>query len=119
MAGDLVGWAVLDEALRTHLEKYYTYNLNPLIFAEQGMGQVTIYVDDAALGAVKIAAEQAHISISKWFAQFAEQEQARQQRERTAFWAEIDRLRAEEGDGIDLIDGSHQDLGQDAQRESF
>jgi hypothetical protein len=83
------------------------------------MGQVTIYVDDAALSAVKLAAEQAHISISKWFAQLAEQEQARQQRERAAFWAEIDRLRAEEGDGMDLIDSSNKDLGQDAPRESF
>jgi len=68
------------------------------------MGKVTIYVNDAALSAVKLAARRNDISVSKWFADCAEEEQARQQRERKTFWAEIDRLRAQEGDGIDLIE---------------
>ena len=68
------------------------------------MGKVTIYVNDAALSAVKWAAQQADISVSKWFAHCAEEEHARQQRERKAFWAEVDRLCAQEGDGIDLIE---------------
>ena len=35
------------------------------------MGQVTIYVEDGALDAVKLAAERAKVSVSQWFAKYA------------------------------------------------
>ena len=40
------------------------------------MSQVTIYLEDDALQAVKAAAARSRISVSKWFAQFAEVEKA-------------------------------------------
>ena len=57
------------------------------------MPQVTIYLEDDALEAVKAAAARAHISVSKWFAQFAEAERASLSADRQKFWQEIDRLR--------------------------
>ena len=87
------------------------------------MSQVTIYLEDDALQAVKAAAARAHISVSKWFAQFAEAEKASLSADRQKFWREIDRLRpAAEDEALDfLLDRSRRDadLGTDASRVAF
>ena len=62
------------------------------------MSQVTIYVRESALDAAKAAASRAEVSISQWFAQYAEAEERRSKQSWTEFFAEIDRLR---GDGAD------------------
>ena len=38
------------------------------------MSQVTIYLEEDTLAAAKAAAARTHMSVSKWFAQFAEAE---------------------------------------------
>lgn len=63
------------------------------------MGQVTIYVEDGALDAVKRAAERTQVSVSQWFAKFAIEEKNKQAQNWDAFFAEIDRLRSLNGDG--------------------
>ena len=87
------------------------------------MSQVTIYLEDDALQAVKAAAARAHISVSKWFAQFAEAERASLSADRQKFWQEIDRLRpSSEEESLDfLLDTSRRDadLGHDAARAAF
>ncbi len=85
------------------------------------MSQVTIYLEEETLEAAKEAAAKANLSVSKWFAQFAEIEKAKRGRDRQAFWAEIDRLRAAGGsDGLDFLLGPerHSDLGEDSPRSS-
>jgi len=86
------------------------------------MSQVTIYLEDDTLDAAKSAAARAGLSLSRWFAQFAEAEKRQRGTDRSLFWAEIDRLRAEGGDdGLDVPLGPdrHGDLGVDAPRESL
>ncbi len=55
------------------------------------MGQVTIYMRDSALDAAKEAATQAKVSVSQWFAAFAEEQERRHNANWTAFFAEIDK----------------------------
>lgn len=88
------------------------------------MSQVTIYLEPAALEAAKAAAARAHLSLSRWFAQFAEQERAVLGSDRTKFWATVDALRGADPahDAMDfvLLPGQrHADLGQDLPRESW
>jgi hypothetical protein len=86
------------------------------------MSQVTIYLDDDTLEAAKSAASRAGLSLSRWFARFAEDEKARRSADRAGFWAEIDRLRQSGGDAdwdFLLGDDRLRDLGQDADREHF
>ena len=87
------------------------------------MSQVTIYLDPPTLEAAKIAATRAHVSVSKWFAQFAEAEKNRLASNRDHFWQEIDRLRGTEEDhDLDfLLDPARRDadLGTDAPRIAF
>ena len=87
------------------------------------MSQVTIYLDPPALEAAKLAAARAQMSVSKWFAQFAEAERALLTADRQQFWAEIDRLRTNVADdGWDfLLDPKtrHSGMGEDLQRESL
>ena len=87
------------------------------------MSQVTIYLDDDALRAVKAAAARAQISVSKWFAQFAEAEKASLSADRYKFWQEIDTLRGSEPDEAldELLHPTRRDadLGVDARRISF
>ena len=56
------------------------------------MGQVTIYVEDSALEAVKQAAEKSKVSVSQWFAKFAVEEKRKQTQDWDSFFAEIDGL---------------------------
>ena len=87
------------------------------------MSQVTIYIEDDTLDAAKRAAARAGLSVSRWFAQFAEAEKSKLNTDRTAFWLEIDRLRAAGGDddGFDFLLGPERyaDLGIDTPREEF
>ncbi len=62
------------------------------------MSQVTIYLEDDALAAAKAAAARAKMSLSKWFAQFAEAEKTKPLRSWDEVFAEIDRLRDPESD---------------------
>jgi hypothetical protein len=87
------------------------------------MSQVTIYLDDETLEAAKAAASRAGLSLSRWFARFAEDEKATRASDRASFWAEIDRLRRTGGGDQDwdflLGKDRYRDLGQDLPREPF
>jgi hypothetical protein len=87
------------------------------------MTQVTIYLEEEALEAAKEAAAKAKLSVSKWFAQFAEAEKARRTNDWEGFWAEIDALKKPgDDDAWDfLLDPKlrYADLGQDLPRESL
>ncbi|MBB1599171.1 hypothetical protein [Variovorax sp. UMC13] len=85
------------------------------------MSQVTIYLEEDTLAAAKAAAARSQMSLSKWFAQFAEAEKQKPKQSWSEFFAEIDRLRAAGlDDGWDeLLDNRHGDLGTDAPREAF
>ena len=73
------------------------------------MSQVTIYLEEDALAAAKVAATRAQVSVSKWFAQFAEIEKTKLTSDRTLFWAEIDRLRSPTSDQeLDFLIDSQQ-----------
>ena len=56
------------------------------------MSQVTIYLEDDTLAAAKEAAKRAHMSVSKWFAQFAEAEKQKKPQSWDAFFAELDAI---------------------------
>ena len=62
------------------------------------MSQVTIYLEDDTLAAAKEAAKRTHVSVSKWFAQFAEAEKQKKPKSWDELFAEIDRLRTPESD---------------------
>jgi hypothetical protein len=62
------------------------------------MSQVTIYLEEDTLAAAKAAAARAKMSLSKWFAQFAEAEKTKPLRSWDEVFAEIDRLRDPESD---------------------
>lgn len=85
------------------------------------MSQVTIYLEDDTLAAAKAAAERAQMSLSRWFAQFAEAEMARQRP--ATFGQMLEALEHEfgpPGDELDfLLDPAtrRQGLGQDLPRE--
>ena len=87
------------------------------------MTQVTIYLEDDALAAAKEAAAKAKLSVSKWFAQFAEAEKVRRSGDWDGFWAEIDALKQPGDDSAwdFLLDPKlrYADLGQDLPRESL
>ncbi|MDO5624540.1 MAG: hypothetical protein Q4G71_07615 [Pseudomonadota bacterium] len=87
------------------------------------MAQVTIYLEPAALQAAKAAAERAEMSLSKWFARFAEAEQQQRQSDWQSVFAQSDALRqANEDDGLDfLLDQRtrYADLGTDRPLEPF
>lgn len=87
------------------------------------MSQVTIYLEDDTLQAAKAAAARAHLSLSKWFAQFAEAEKQRQGKDWTGFFQEIDALKqAGDDEALDfLLDPARRyaDLGEDTPRETL
>jgi hypothetical protein len=89
------------------------------------VSQVTIYLEEEALAAAKAAASRAQMSLSKWFAQFAEAERLKPDESWDELFADIDRLSAAAGkkvkpDGWDaLLEDRYGDLGQDAPRETF
>jgi len=83
------------------------------------MGQVTIYVEDAALDAAKRAAERKKVSVSQWFAKFAIEEKQKQTQGWDAFFAEIDRLRDEGGDDFPSIEEIRANEVPDCPRESW
>jgi hypothetical protein len=87
------------------------------------MSQVTIYLEEDSLAAAKIAAARAHMSVSKWFAQFAEAEKQKPAQSWDHFFAEIDSLGATNPDATDgwdaLLKDRYSGLGTDTPRESF
>ncbi len=86
------------------------------------MGQVTIYVEDSALEAAKLAAARAKVSVSQWFAKQAIDERQRQSQSWEAFFAELDKLRGPDDgpDGWDaILADRYAGLGTDTPRESF
>lgn len=87
------------------------------------MSQVTIYLEDDALAAAKEAAKRAHVSVSKWFAQFAEAEKQKKPQSWDAFFAELDAMK-KPGDDTDLdflLDPKlrYTGLGEDVPRETM
>ena len=87
------------------------------------MSQVTIYLEEDALAAAKTAAARAHMSVSKWFAQFAEAEKQKPLQSWDGFFAELDRMDSANPDAIDgwdiLLKNRNEGLGTDVTRESF
>lgn len=88
------------------------------------MSQVTIYLEDDTLEAAKRAATRDGLSLSRWFAQFAEAERAKAgQADLRAAMSEIDRLHGTAGreDFDFLLDPKtrYAGLGDDAPRESM
>jgi hypothetical protein len=83
------------------------------------MSQVTIYLEEETLALAKAAAARAKMSLSKWFAQFAEAEKAKPLPSWEEVFAEIDRLRDPESDkALDfLIDPQTRYQGLSPQRE--
>lgn len=55
------------------------------------MSQVTIYLEEDTLAAAKAAASRAKMSLSKWFAQFADAEKQKPKQSWAEFFAEIDK----------------------------
>jgi len=87
------------------------------------MSQVTIYLEEDTLAAAKTAAARAKMSVSKWFAQFAEAEKQKPVQSWDAFFAEIDSLsptNSDTADGWDvLLNDRYCGLGTDSPRQSF
>ena len=87
------------------------------------MSQVTIYLEEDALTAAKLAAARTQISVSKWFAQFAEAEKQKPKQSWGEFFAEIDSLREDSpgaADGWDaLLKDRYAGIGADTPREPF
>lgn len=87
------------------------------------MSQVTIYLEEDALTAAKLAAARTQISVSKWFAQFAEAEKQKPKQSWGEFFEEIDRLGEDAPDATDgwdaLLKDRHTGIGTDTPRESF
>jgi hypothetical protein len=80
------------------------------------MAQITIYLDESSELAVKEAAAKANLSVSRWFAQFAEAEKARRNQDWAAHWAQIDEHQTE-WQNFPLTDTSNDDLAPDTKRE--
>jgi len=82
------------------------------------MSQVTIYLEDDALAAAKEAAARAHMSLSKWFAQFAEAEKRKPKKSWDEFFAEVDK-RPELWADFPLTEEMNKDLPPDTPRETW
>ena len=87
------------------------------------MAQVTIYLEDDSLAAAKAAAARAQMSVSKWFAQFADAEKQKPVQSWDEFFAEIDAMGVSDSgaaDGWDeLLKDRYSGLGVDLPRQSF
>ena len=87
------------------------------------MSQVTIYLEEDTLVAAKTAAARAQISVSKWFAQFAEAERQKPLQSWDGFFAELDNMDPTNPDATDgwdaILKDRYSGLGTDAPRESF
>ena len=87
------------------------------------MSQVTIYLEEDTLAAAKAAAARTQMSLSKWFAQFAEAEKQKPVQSWDDFFAEIDSLGSPDTDATDgwdaLLKDRHCGLGTDIPRQSF
>jgi hypothetical protein len=87
------------------------------------VSQVTIYLEEDTLAAAKAAAARSHLSVSKWFAQFAEAEKQKPVQSWDDFFAEIDGLGNPDADATDgwdlLLKDRYSGLGKDVPRQSF
>ena len=87
------------------------------------MSQVTIYLEEDTLAAAKTAAARAQMSVSKWFAQFAEAEKQKLLQSWDGFFAELDSLSPTHPDTTDgwddLLKDRYSGLGTDVPRQSF
>lgn len=83
------------------------------------MGQVTIYIEDSALDAVKQAAERSKVSVSQWFAKYAIEEKRKQSQDWDAFFAEIDRLRGNDWDDFLSLEEIRTNEVPDLPRETW
>ena len=87
------------------------------------MSQVTIYLEEDTLAAAKVAAARSQMSVSKWFAQFAEAEKQKPVQSWNDFFVEMDRLGSPDADANDgwdaLLKDRYSGLGTDVPRQSF
>ncbi len=87
------------------------------------MSQVTIYLEEDTLAAAKTAAARAQMSVSKWFAQFAEAEKQKPLQSWDDFFEELDKSNPTNSDVTDgwdaLLDNRYSGLGTDTPRQSF
>ena len=87
------------------------------------MSQVTIYLEEDTLAAAKAAAARTQMSLSKWFAQFAEAEKQKPIQSWDVFFTEIDGLGSPDADAADgwdaLLKDRYSGLGTDVPRQSF
>lgn len=87
------------------------------------MSQVTIYLEEDTLAIAKASAARAKMSLSKWFAQFAEAEKAKPGRSVAEILDELDRKYGVEGrNDLDfLLDPKtrYADLAPQRELESF
>jgi hypothetical protein len=68
------------------------------------MSQVTIYLEEETLALAKAAAARAKMSLSKWFAQFAEAEKAKQPQDLQQLIEDLDRrFGPEDDDAYDFL----------------
>jgi hypothetical protein len=82
------------------------------------MAQITIYLDESAEIAAREAAARANLSVSRWFAQFAEAEKANRAQDWGAYWARVDQDKAA-WESFPLTDAMNQDLVPDSDREAL
>ena len=84
------------------------------------MPKVIIYLDEDSLAAAKEAASRSKMSVSKWFAQFADTERLRPAQSWSSFFAEIDRFgQTAQAEGWDeLLRDRYHGLGDVSERES-
>ncbi|MDM0112517.1 hypothetical protein QTI66_10175 [Variovorax sp. J22R133] len=82
------------------------------------MSQVTIYLDDETEKAAREAASAARLSLSRWFAQFAERERDRKRSDWSAFFAKVDEHKALWAE-FPLTEDMHRDLPPDTPRETW
>jgi hypothetical protein len=82
------------------------------------MAQITIYLDESTELAARDAAARANLSVSRWFAQFAEAEKAKRNLDWKAYWADVDQHKAAWQD-FPLTETLNLDLVADTTRETL
>ena len=82
------------------------------------MSQVTIYLQPSTLDAAKAAAAKAQLSVSQWFARFAQAEEQKLSHSWTEFLDQLDRTHGEHSrNSLDLMLSPERDADLAPQRE--
>ncbi len=82
------------------------------------MSQVTIYLQPSTLDAAKAAAAKAQLSVSQWFARFAQAEEQKLGHSWTEFLDQLDRTHGKQSEaGLDFMLSPERNADLLAQRE--